>query len=839
VKTGLLAAFLGLASSVAGAQVAREPLEGRPLSEAVRALESRGLQVIFSSELVRPEMRVGREPRAREPRKALEEILAPHGLALRRGPAGRWLVISAPKPRASPAPTAPASEQERIRFEEEVEVAAKPHPEVRAALPVTSAQVSATAGGLENVFHTLQLLPGVTAPQDFGGRLAVRGGGPDQNMTVMDGVEIHNPYRLLGLTSAFNPETIERFELFTGAFSARHGDRLSSLLIVDGRDGSDARKLQGSASLGLTDSNVVFEGRLPGQRRGSWLATARRTYYDLVVERFYHANFPGFADVQAKATWEPRPGHRAAFQAVLSREGTEMSSDEIESENNEFRVRARTTTPLLSGVWDAPLGAQARLRSIVSYSRLTDTFDFDSLVHLDSRRSNAPVDEVLRDRVVFVRTVGVRDLAFREELSLFRGRHAFDAGLELHGMRSRWGVTNTGDTPVSLTGAVIQVGHTQHLHPDAVDASMAGVRLGAWIEDRLQVSPRLTLVPGLRFDHVSWTGETLVSPRLAATLNLGRATRLKLATGLHYQSPGYEKLFLADDFVDLSAGGALRSERALQLVLGVEHDLGAGLGLRLEAYDRRLDRLIVGRLETEVERQARVGRYDFPASLREDVPAGPFITAFPVNEGRGRASGLELTVSRKPGSPQARLAGWFSYSLSRARRDAYGLTLPFAYDRRHSASLVGQLRFSPRLELSLAGHAASGIPFTPARRARVSPVEDLADLDGDGDRNEWIPAREESSGGFVYEPDLGPISNINSRRLPGIARLDFRLSWKPRGAAGRWLFYLDVINALGRRNGFLVAPELRFDPAGDGPTVFHRLAGGFPRLPSFGVRFRF
>ena len=116
-----------------------------------------------------------------------------------------------------------------------------------AAAPATQevapVQVLRTPGALDNVFRTLQTLPGVTATEEFGSRLAVRGGSPDQNLTVMDGVEIHDPYRLFGLTSAFNPEIIQRFELATGGFSVKYGDRLSSLLLVENRDGTRAERL--------------------------------------------------------------------------------------------------------------------------------------------------------------------------------------------------------------------------------------------------------------------------------------------------------------------------------------------------------------------------------------------------------------------------------------------------------------------------------------------------------------------------------------------------------------------------------------------------------------------
>jgi prepilin-type processing-associated H-X9-DG protein len=131
----------------------------------------------------------------------------------------------------------------------------------------------------------LQALPGVAAAvNDFNSRSSVRGGGPDQNLTMMDGVEIHNPYRLFGLASAFNPETVESFELTAGGFNAKYGDRLSSILVIENRAGTEEQRVIGSANMAFTDGNVVAEGKLPGAASGSWLLTGRRTYYDLIAE---------------------------------------------------------------------------------------------------------------------------------------------------------------------------------------------------------------------------------------------------------------------------------------------------------------------------------------------------------------------------------------------------------------------------------------------------------------------------------------------------------------------------------------------------------------------------
>jgi len=237
-------------------------LAGKPLAEALREIQAQGVTIIFTEELVRPDMKVREQPKSTRLVDIVNEILAPHGLTTRAGENGALIVV--------------------LQFAESVDVAGtQPENIGRKPIEVPAVQVTAMAGGLENVFHTLQLLPGVTATSDFGSRQSVRGGGPDENLIVMDHIELHNPYRLFGFVSGINPETVQNFELHSGAFSAQYGDRLSSLLVIDTRDGSTKKSVQGLASVSITDTNVVVEGRLPDAQRGSWLVTARRTYYDL------------------------------------------------------------------------------------------------------------------------------------------------------------------------------------------------------------------------------------------------------------------------------------------------------------------------------------------------------------------------------------------------------------------------------------------------------------------------------------------------------------------------------------------------------------------------------
>jgi hypothetical protein len=707
----------------------------------------------------------------------------------------------------------------KARFSEHLEVKAAPPPAQPGALPVTPERVLTVAGGLDNIFHVIQTLPGVVATDELGSRISVRGGSPDENLTIMDGVEIHNPYRLFGLTSAFNPETVARFDFSPSGFGVSHGDRLSSLLVVENRDGDGTRGLSGSSALSITDANVIFEGKLP-VRKGSWLLTTRRTYYDLVAERFVDADLPAFNDVQLKAAWEPKDGQKLTVTGVRSREnGNGDFTGDVPDEKGDFLLGVRND--LASAAFQARIG-RGSSRTTLAWYENTSVFDAAADFRADTRRTNTPVpDERPLTSIALQFHHVIRDYSGRQELSLPLGaRHVLDAGLDVHRLRAGIRYVFEGPrNPSAANGSSVRGGAGV---PDVLDSGNTYVRGGGWIEDRFRLSDSVTVVPGLRIDHSGITDGAILSPRASAVVGLGRSTRLRAAAGRYAQSPGYEKLILSDYLVDQVN---LDYERARHLTIGVERDLPGGLTARVDLYHKRFDRLIVGRLETEAERQARVALYDFPPALQSEVPVDAVVTSTPDNGGRGRAYGVDVYVTR--GGP--RLSGWLSYTLGVARREAYDRTFVFDYDRRHSATLVGSYRFSPRFEVSATARGASGFPRTPFEGVRVASIE----KDG-----RFVPERD-AQGRLVYVAVPGGLDRLNSERLPFYARLDLRAAFRPRGEKGRWQFYVEAINALARKNVSAIDGTLEYDPDSDRPKLVETPTDGVPFLPTFGVRFRF
>lgn len=714
-------------------------------------------------------------------------------------------------------------------FAETVEVVSEAAAQDRpSATPVTPEAIFRAPGSIDNVFRTLDTLAGVASTDDFGSRLAVRGGTPDQNLTVMDGVEVHNPYRLFGIASAFNPETVESFELTAGGFGAAWGDRLSSLLLVDNRAGRPA--FGGSTAASITDANLVLEGSTPFGADGTWLLSARRTYYDLVAGRVADQNFPSFADLQMQAGWELGPGHRLTLTGLRSAEDADFSVD-FDDSGDSAALGSDVANGLASARFDAVLGPRATATTIVSWTRNRESLRFDGQLRTEATRSNAPDDDVAFGQadVAFRRAVEVADRSLRQDLSVqVSPRHLLNAGVEVHRLHTGYRWLIAGDrNDQQADGSSVQGGAGL---PDELDSVLNGTRGGAWLQDTWTVSERVSFEPGLRFDWSTVNGGATVSPRLAGSYALGGGARIRAAGGVYTQSPGYEKLSQSDYFLDLSAARelGLRHERATHLVVGIEQDLGRDLTVRVEGYHKRFDDLLVGRLETEAERRERVGRYDFPASLRGSVPVAPIILSVPANDSRGDAYGLDVFLTH--GNPAARLTGWVSYAWGRAERERYGRRYAFEYDRPHAFNAVGRYRLTRRWDLAATVRLAGGFPYTPPLGLRAAAVED--------ERGRLVPAVD-AAGNLQYTVDYGGAENLLSGRLPPYARVDVRATYQRGDADGGWSIYIEVINLLGRDNAVELEPRLLHDPAADLPRLSEVPGQAFPRVPTFGLRFRF
>jgi hypothetical protein len=196
---------------------------------------------------------------------------------------------------------------DRARFEREVEVSA-----VR--LDARRLQLVPRVGGEVDLFRTIQSLPGVVTTSDFSNRLYIRGGSPDQNLVLLDGITLYNPSHLFGMFSPFIPEAVSNVTLLAGGFPARYGNRLSSVLDVTTKEGN-AKRYTGDGSVSMLAAKAQVEGPLP---RGSFLVAGRRTYLPDLLLATFDVKGVGyyFYDLMGKVNFEPWPDSRFTLAGI-------------------------------------------------------------------------------------------------------------------------------------------------------------------------------------------------------------------------------------------------------------------------------------------------------------------------------------------------------------------------------------------------------------------------------------------------------------------------------------------------------------------------------------------
>ena len=739
---------------------------------------------------------------------------------------------------SGPMRRTPTADQPK-RFEEKIDVVAESPTEkdAPAELPVRPAEVMAVAGAADNVFRALQTLPGVAATTEFDSRLSVRGGSPDENLTIMDGVEIHNPYRLFGLTSAFNPETVRSFDLVRRRLLARStatGSRRSSSSRT-GRATTPAgfaRLERARASPTRTWSRRAgcpAGARLVARhRRGAPTTTSSRTGSSAPT-------CPSFGDLQARADWQLGAGRTPdASSGLLSRE----------SDRRDLRGRPRGRAGSFVTNARNDLGALTfRRRS--GARRVAD----DRVLLRNTRRPRrrravperrAPVERARRRRRLRDGRHRLHPPARRSATSrcgrsggLGRPPPRRD-GFEAHGLRTGTSWRIVGDrNPNAANGSSVQGGAGL---PRDLDSRVDSARAGAWVQDRWDARRALSVEAGLRLDWsgVNRRGDAVAAPRRSRTGSTARRACARAAASSR-RAPATRSCIQSDYFVDLSGrlGRSLRYERAWHAVLGLERDLGGGDDGPRRGLLEGLRGPRGGPARDRGGARARVARYDFPAELASSIPTEALITSVPENGGAG------AVVGRRRALPEARRrrarsspAGPPTPTRRRAR-DEYGLSLPFEYDRPHAATLVGSWRFGPKWELAATLRAYSGFPRTPVAGAARGRGRDRGRPLRAGARRRG-PLRLRDEPRRRLEPELGAAAGVRPPRpapfveaargggpLAPLPRRDQRHEPEERRARS--------------------TSTLEYDPGSSSTSRGSSRSRGaaIPFLPSFGVRFRF
>lgn len=140
---------------------------------------------------------------------------------------------------------------------------------------ITMKELESMPQGVEtDLFRSLQYVPGVKTTGDISSRYYIRGGSADQNLILLNGAAVYNPFHALGIFSIFDPEIVNSMELYKGGFPAEFGGKASSVLNIITKDGNK-NKFNASAAISLLTGKVLLEGPIP---HGSYIISGRKTY---------------------------------------------------------------------------------------------------------------------------------------------------------------------------------------------------------------------------------------------------------------------------------------------------------------------------------------------------------------------------------------------------------------------------------------------------------------------------------------------------------------------------------------------------------------------------------
>ena len=566
----------------------------------------------------------------------------------------------------------------------------------------------------EDVLRSLQTLPGVSAPNDFSSQLIVRGSGPDQNLIIMDNIEIFNPYRLYGVFSMFNPETLEDINLITGGFPSKYGDRLSAVLDVSNSEGNKTKYFTGQTNVNIANANLVFSGKLPFKNiPGSWIFSTRRSYYDLILGPFAKksglidesASFPSFEDFQGKITFGPFKDHKFIVNGIYSRDGVNIIPGDSKELEDSISVRDQSSNDVLAFAWHYAPNTKFLTKTTFSWYRNKGDAQFGGELLdpvLDRETYTPEVRDSLRALGLFLGIGFKSQYTFRkysvQNSTIFLSKlHKTEIGAGIDILRTDLSFTLELDDRLK---ALIQNNPNFSAISNGQLDGKDYYRANFYVMDRVKLSKKLFTQVGARFDYFAVNKKAYLSPRINLSYAVDKVTTVRAGTGLYYQSPGYEKLIDAQVFYDLSEEKAnkLEAERSVHFILGAERWLNNDLLVKFESYYKQFSNLITQEKLTGYRYEYY--RYDpnnnDPSYLRDpdnwyrSATKLPYdsVTATPVNGAKGYSYGFEVYLEKKAVNPNTKLSGWLSYSLSFANRARDDVITPFRYDQRQSVTFV-------------------------------------------------------------------------------------------------------------------------------------------------------
>ncbi len=533
--------------------------------------------------------------------------------------------------------------------------------------------------GEADVFKALQLMPGVQSGTEGTSGMYVRGGGPDQNLILLDGVSIYNADHLFGFFSVFNPDAISNVTLTKGGFPARYGGRLSSVVDIRLKEGN-MKEFSGSGSIGIISSRILLEGPIVKDKT-SFLISARRTYLDILVRPVIRAvnNANGdngtagyyFYDANLKINHKFSNKDRIFLSAYSGRDKVTMrneydyiNDDSIYTEQSDYGLYWGNVTSVLR--WNHIYGNKFFSNVSLIYSN----FKFDVFENFYSYVNDRKVSAY-----EFEYYSGIEDLGGIIDFDYYPNpNHSIKFGGKYLYHNFKPGVTAFSSTY-----------ETDSINMEFGNEIVNSSEFYIYAEDNIKIGKRLLVNLGLHYsaflvqDEFYNSLQPRISSRFLITDNLSiKAAFTRMEQYIHLLTNS--TIGLPTD-IWLPTTKDIPPQESYQTAIGAAYNLNDEWSITIEGFYKTMSNLI--------EYKEGASFFEIGEDWENKVEIGD-----------GLSYGAEFLVRRDAG----KLTGWIGYTLAKTDRffenQNDGEPFPYTYDRRHDISIVAMYKFSDRTDIS-------------------------------------------------------------------------------------------------------------------------------------------
>jgi TonB dependent receptor/CarboxypepD_reg-like domain/TonB-dependent Receptor Plug Domain len=641
--------------------------------------------------------------------------------------------------------------------------------------------------GEKDVMKVLQLMPGVQKGREGTTGLYVRGGGPDQNLLILDDAVVYNANHLFGFFSTFNGDALKSVEMVKGGFPARFGGRLSSVVEMQMKEGNK-EKFHGEAGIGLLSSRLTLEGPLKNGI-SSYLFSARRSYADFVMKPLVK-NSPSlyFYDLNMKVNYDLGQKNKIYLSGYFGRDVfdfEENSQSRGTTESSGFNWGNATTTLRWNHLFNEKLFNNTSL--------IFTNYNFQ----VYNEQSSDKGDYSLRY------SSGIRDFTFKTDFDyLPNTQHSIRTGIMATAHRFT-------PTAVVLIDTRIDTSGTTTKYTDALETAI-------YVEDVWRVNDKLSMNAGLRLSNFNVNGKSYfnLEPRFSGAYRINddlalKASYARMNQYIHLLSNS--GLGLPTDLW-VPSTDRIAPQSSEQIAIGIAKDFTEkNLSFTLEGYYKKMNN-IIGYKEGASFILLDLGP---DAQKTSEVDWQDNVTS-----GQGKAYGIELMLQRKTG----RLTGWVGYTLSWIKHqfDEINGGREFApkFDRRHDLSIVATYKLKPKITLSATFVYGTGNNLTIP----------IASSEGRGFSN----------GLYQFSPKVQYYGEFNSFQAAAYHRLDLGIKFHKQKKRGERTWEIGVFNAYNRINPFYYQSQSGYDFVTQQNTESKLYRKGlFPIVPSVTYNFKF